>query len=173
VPDLGGTGFGALDLDARLPNQVFVEGADDSLFCEFDAVLAPDFWPALCAMARWHGDARVELLVLEPAWGRYPAVSLSVDADVDDYWAGIGYEPNGDIMGSIAISANVIAVTGPSGTWGWWGERDPEVAVSAVSRIRPRELDGVPSSVPSWGLRKPWRPISRDLRWSDGPGRIR
>ncbi|WP_113698799.1 hypothetical protein [Nonomuraea lactucae] len=130
-------GAAAFNLDARLPNQVFVEGAQDSLFCEFDAVLAPDFWPALCAMARWHGDTRVELLVLEPdcegfylpEYGMYPAISLSVDADMDDYWAGVGYEPNGDIMGSIAISANVIAVTGPSGRWGCWGERDPEVAV--------------------------------------------
>ncbi|MGN5381064.1 hypothetical protein ACQ4WX_39750 [Streptomyces lasalocidi] len=125
------------DLDARLPNQVFKEDAGDSLFCEFDAVLTPEFWPALCAMARWHGDGRVELLVLEPdcdafylpEYRMYPAMSLSVEAGVDDYWAAIGYEPDGDIMGSIAISANVIAVTGPSGRWGCWGERDPEVAV--------------------------------------------
>ncbi|WP_206506667.1 hypothetical protein [Streptomyces chrestomyceticus] len=130
-------GAAAFNLDARLPHQVFVEDAQDSLFCDFDALLALDFWPALCAMARWHSDTRVELLVLEPdpeefhlpEYGMYPALSLPVDADMDDYWAEIGYEPNGDIMGSIAISANVIAVTGPSGRWGCWGERDPEVAV--------------------------------------------
>ncbi|WP_411144117.1 hypothetical protein [Streptomyces sp. x-80] len=135
--DVRSRGAAAFDLDARLPNQVFKEGAGDSLFCEFDAVLAPDFWSALCAMARWHGDGCVELLVLEPdcdafyvpEYGMYPAMSLSVEADVDDYWAAIGYEPDGDIMGSIAISANVITATGPSGRWGCWGERDPEVAV--------------------------------------------
>lgn len=125
-------------LDIRLPNQVFAKGAEDSLFCEFDAVLAPDFWPALCTMARWHGDKQIELLVLEPEreefylpeYGMYPAISLPVDAGMDGYWAAIGYEPGGDIMGSIAVSANVIAVTGPSGSWGCWGERDPEIAVS-------------------------------------------
>lgn len=125
------------DLGARLPDQVFKDDVGDSLFCEFDEVLTPEFWPALCAMARWHGDGRVELLVLEPdrdafylpEYGIYPAMSLSVEADVDGYWAAIGHEPDGDIMGSIAISANVIAVTGPSGRWGCWGERDPEVAV--------------------------------------------
>ncbi|NRQ36424.1 hypothetical protein HII36_32005 [Nonomuraea sp. NN258] len=124
-------------LDARLPGQVFKEDAGDALFCEFDAVLTPEFWPALCAMARWHGDGHVELLVLEPDcdafylpdYRMYPAMSLSVEADGDDYWAAIGHEPDGDIMGSIAISANVIAVTGPSGRWGCWGERDPEIAV--------------------------------------------
>ncbi|MFD4757143.1 hypothetical protein [Streptomyces sp. NPDC058426] len=125
------------DLDARFPDQVFREGTGDSLFCEFDVALAPEIWPALCTMARWHGDDRVELLVLEPdgddfyvheGFGR-PAVSLSVEASEDDYWAAIGFEPGGDALGSIAISANVIAITGPSAKWGCWGERDPEVAV--------------------------------------------
>lgn len=124
-------------LDARLPDRVFKESGEGSLFCEFDAVLTPEFWPVLRAMARWHGDEHVELLVLEPGcdefylpeYRMYPAVSLSVEADADDYWAVIGHEPEGDVMGSIAISANVIAVAGPSGRWGCWGERDPEVAV--------------------------------------------
>ncbi|MEV7001799.1 hypothetical protein AB0N62_29470 [Streptomyces sp. NPDC093982] len=135
--DVRSRGVFIFDLDARLPGQVFKESGNDSLFCEFDAVLTPEFWPALRAMARWHGDSRVEVLVLEPdcdafylpGYRMYPAVSLSVEDNEDDYWAAIGHEPDGDVMGSIAISANVVAVTGPSGRWGCWGERDPEVAV--------------------------------------------
>ncbi|MCC2319269.1 hypothetical protein [Cellulomonas chengniuliangii] len=130
-------GAATFNLGARLPDQVFKGDVKDSLFCEFDAVLTREFWPALCAMAQWHGDSEVELLVLEPdcdafyrpMFGLYPALSLSVRASMDDYWAMIGHEPDGNIMGSIAISANVIAVTGSSGEWGCWGERDPEVAV--------------------------------------------
>ncbi|MFG1871918.1 hypothetical protein [Micromonospora arborensis] len=125
------------DFSVRLPDQLFREIGGESLFCEFDAVLAPELWPALCAMARWHGDEHVELLVLEPdcdgyylsEYQSYPALSLSVEASEDDYWALIGHEAASDIFGSIAISANVIAVTGPSRRWGCWGERDPEVAV--------------------------------------------
>ncbi|MEU7318796.1 hypothetical protein [Streptomyces sp. NPDC007083] len=125
------------DPDARLPEQVFRRGDEDSLFCEFDVVLTPEFWPALSAMAQWHGDTRVDLAVLEPEcetfylsdYRMYPAVSLPVEADKNEFWAAIGHEPGGDIMGSLAISANVIALTGPSGKWGCWGERDPEVAV--------------------------------------------
>ncbi|TYB97409.1 hypothetical protein FXF53_19840 [Micromonospora sp. WP24] len=124
-------------LDSRLPHQVFKEDASDSLFCEFDAVLAPDFWPTFCAMARWHGDQRVELLVLEPdcdtyylpKYRMYPAISLPIEASVEDYWAAIGYEPPGESYESMAITANVIAVTGASGKWGCWGERESEVAV--------------------------------------------
>jgi hypothetical protein len=89
------------DLDARLPDQVFRARAGDWLFCEFGVVLAPDLWPALCMMARWHGDERIELLVLEPDCDDfylpkglgYPARSLSVEAGEDDYWAAIGFEP--------------------------------------------------------------------------------
>lgn len=125
------------DLDARFPDQVCRERAGDSLFCEFDVVLAPEIWPALCTMARWHGDDHIELLVLEPDCDDfyvpdglgYRAVSLSVEADEDDYWAAVGFEPDDDALGSIAISANVVALTGASAKWGCWGERDPEVAV--------------------------------------------
>ncbi|MDI5976148.1 hypothetical protein [Amycolatopsis magusensis] len=130
-------GAATFDLEARLPAQVFRTPRPDALFCEFDVVLTPEFWPALCAMARWHGDEQVELLVLEPEadefylpeYRLYPAVSLPVESSMDDYWAVIGHEPNGEALGSIAISADVIAVTGPSGAWGCWGERNPEVAV--------------------------------------------
>ncbi|MDB1088176.1 hypothetical protein PJ985_11430 [Streptomyces sp. ACA25] len=125
------------DLGARLPSQVFKGDLGDSLFCEFEAVFFPELWPAFCEMARWHGDGHVELLVLEPDCDDfyiperlgYPAVSLSVEASVDDYWAAVGFEAEGDSLGSIVISANVVAVTGPSGRWGCWGERCPEVGV--------------------------------------------
>ncbi|WP_461026398.1 hypothetical protein [Streptomyces sparsus] len=125
------------DLDARFPDQVFRERAGVSLFCEFDVILAPEIWPALCAMAGWHGDDRIELLVLEPKCEDFyvpeglgcPAVSLPVEASEDDYWAAIGFESGGDALGSISISANVVALTGKSAKWGCWGERDTEVAV--------------------------------------------
>ncbi|MEU5990279.1 hypothetical protein ABZ806_15035 [Spirillospora sp. NPDC047418] len=135
--DVRAHGAATFDLAARLPGQVFRGDAGDSLFCEFDAILAPEFWPALQAMARWHGEDHVDVLVLEPGrdsfylpeYRVHPAVSLPVEGGTDDYWAAIGHEPEGDIMGSIAVSAQVIALTGASGRWGCWGERDPEIAV--------------------------------------------
>ncbi|MEU3572165.1 hypothetical protein AB0E96_27625 [Kitasatospora sp. NPDC036755] len=135
--DVPSSSASVFDLDARLPGQAFTKLTGDSLFCEFDAVLTREFWPALRAMARWHGDDRVELLVLEPGPDdlhlperRFqPTRSLSVDADEDDYWEEIGFTSDDDFAESIAVSAKVIAVTGPSGRWGCWGERDPEVTV--------------------------------------------
>jgi hypothetical protein len=125
------------DLDRRLPQQVFRRDAGGALFCEFDAILTPEFWSAFSAMARWHGDRQVDLLVVAPGadafylpeYQTHPAMTLPVDADSDDYWAAIGFDSGSGALGSIAISANVVAVTGPSGNWGCWAERDPEVAV--------------------------------------------
>lgn len=143
------------DLDARLPGQVFAGNRDDALFCEFDVLLAPDLWPAMQTMARWHGDEQIDLLVLDPdpdefyqcQYGMYPAASLPVDGDEDDYWNAVGFDSTPDVMGSIHFSAEVVAITGKSGKWGVWGERGPEVAVfrgfpDAASRDEWRESYG-------------------------------
>ena len=121
-------GGGVFVLDAKLPQQVFAGRKAGFIFCEFDAVLSKELWPALSTMARWHGDPHVELRVVEPG-GHFPVVTLPVDADEDEYWSAIGYERADDPLGSIALSAEVVAITGPSGRWGCWGERGPELAV--------------------------------------------
>ncbi|MET9260618.1 hypothetical protein [Amycolatopsis sp. NPDC004079] len=54
---------------------------------------------------------------------------MSAHADEDDYWTAIGHGSDDDFLDSIAVSADVIAVTGPSGKWGCWGERGTEVAL--------------------------------------------
>ncbi|GAA2459683.1 hypothetical protein [Streptomyces macrosporus] len=62
-----------LDLEARFLDQVFRERAGDASFCEFDAVLAPEIRPALCTMARWHGDDHIDLRCSSRTatpWGR-------------------------------------------------------------------------------------------------------
>ncbi|MFB8242429.1 hypothetical protein ACFC58_38455 [Kitasatospora purpeofusca] len=119
------------DLDARLPGQVFRELADEAVFCGFDTLLTPDAWPAIAALAALHGDRQVDLLVVEAHGVSGEALSLPVRATPDDYWARVGFGPDpgpGDLE-SITIAAQVVALTGPSGRWGCWGERDPEVAV--------------------------------------------
>ncbi|MFJ3902979.1 hypothetical protein [Streptomyces sp. NPDC090025] len=117
------------DLDARLPAQVFRELADEAVFYPFDTLLTPDAWPALTALAGLHGDRRIDLLVVAADGDVVPALSLPVDATPDDYWARVGFEEDGDAWESVTIAARTVALTGPSGRWGCWGERDPEVAV--------------------------------------------
>ncbi|MFB7616455.1 hypothetical protein [Kitasatospora sp. NPDC056181] len=117
------------DLDTRLPAQVFRELADEAVFCEFDLLLTPDAWPALAALARLHGDRQVDLLVVEADGTTGPTLSLSVEATPDDYWAQVGFDSGRDVLESITIAARTVALTSPSGRWGCWGERDPELAV--------------------------------------------
>ncbi|MDT0461013.1 hypothetical protein RM550_35790 [Streptomyces sp. DSM 41527] len=117
------------DLDARLPERVFRELADEAVFCEFDLLLTPDAWPALSALARLHGDRQVDLLVVEADGVAGPALSLSVEATPDDYWTEVGFDSGREPLESVTIAARTVALTGPSGSWGCWGERDSEVAV--------------------------------------------
>ncbi|QYN18886.1 hypothetical protein [Amycolatopsis sp. DSM 110486] len=125
------------DLSARLPDQVFRGPKGESLFGPYDDLIDPEFWTVISALARWHGDARVYLLSVRPGPDESylrdsnfcPAVSISVEASEEDYWAAIGFDSIGDSAPSIALTTNVMALTGDSGKWGFWAERDPEVAV--------------------------------------------
>lgn len=129
-PDtLRARGAAVFDLDARLPALVFRELADPAVFCEFDLLLTPVAWPALAGLARLYGDRQVDLLVVEADGMAGPTLSLSVEATPDDYWAEIGFDSDREALESITIAARTVALTGPSGRWGCWGERDPEVAV--------------------------------------------
>lgn len=141
----------AFNLEARLPGMVFRNSAESTLFCEFDAVLSADFWPALCTLAQMHGDDRIQLLVLDPdgdsyyvpEYDMYPAISMALTSSADEYWEAISEEPSGDVTGAIVFSAEVVALTGVSGKWGCWGERDFGVAV----------IQGMPTA----GLSDGWR----------------
>ncbi|MGE9696104.1 hypothetical protein [Streptomyces sp. NRRL F-5630] len=117
------------DIDSRLPAQVFRELADEAVVFEFDLLLTPDAWPALAAMARLHGDRQVDLLVIEGAYVSGRALSFSIEATPDDYWAEVGFDSGREALESITIAAQTVALTGSSGRWGIWAERDPEIAV--------------------------------------------
>jgi hypothetical protein len=126
----------AFNLEARLPDMVFRNPAKSTLFCEFEAVLGADFWPALCALAELHGDEQIQFLVLDPdgdsyyvpEYSMYPAASIALTSSADEYWKAISEQPSGDVTGAIVFSAEVIAFTGVSGKWGGWGERSLGVA---------------------------------------------
>lgn len=136
---------------------VFRRPAAETLFCEYEAPFAADFWPALRDLARYHGDATIELLVLDPdvdsyyvpEYHFYPAASLSIDLDEDYYWDVLNEEPEGDVSGAIVHSANTIALTGSSGAWGLWGERSLGVAL----------VQGVPAGNRSDGWRAEYGPF--------------
>ncbi|MFD8323934.1 hypothetical protein ACFVZ3_03525 [Kitasatospora purpeofusca] len=119
------------DLDARLPAQVFRDLGDEAVFCGFDTLLTPEAWPALAALAAVHGDRQVDLLVVEGYGVTGAALSLPVRATPDEYWAQVGFgpDPGPEDLESITIAAQAVALTGPSGRWGCWGERDLEVAI--------------------------------------------
>jgi hypothetical protein len=124
-------------ISRRLPDMVFQRVARPTLFCEYEAVLGAGFWPALANLASLHGDDTVDVLTLDPdpvtyyrqEYGYYASFSLRTRASPGEYWDAIADVPSGDQAGAIVYTANVVAVTGPSASWGCWGERGLGIAV--------------------------------------------
>ncbi|MFC4110780.1 hypothetical protein [Micromonospora zhanjiangensis] len=116
---------------------VFLMPSKFALFCEYEALFAADFWPALTELAAVHGDSVVDLLVIEPnaasyyipEYRMYPAFSLPVESNEDRYWDALNEEPEGDITGAVIHSANMIALSGLSARWGIWADRHLGIAV--------------------------------------------
>lgn len=126
---------GVFEVARRFPDVVVKDEHITTTFCEFGAVFSADLWPALTELAAAHGDDYVHLVVVEPdvdryvaGYGVWPALSLPVTASADDYWDAINEAPRGDATASLLEWAEIVAFGGDSGTWGCWGERDPEIA---------------------------------------------
>lgn len=47
----------------------------------------------------------------------------------DGYGDGLRHEPGGDPTGAMAYTLNVMTVSGSSGAWAVWGQRDWEIAL--------------------------------------------
>lgn len=145
------------DVESRLPVMVFRTPVSRSLFCEYETIFSADFWPAIASVANYHRDRQVEFLVLEPSaesyyapgYGMYPAFSIPIQSSEDEYWSALNESPGGDVTGALIHSANVVAVAGSSGKWGFWGERDLGIVV----------VQGVPSEGSSGGWRKEYGPF--------------
>ncbi|GAA2554874.1 hypothetical protein GCM10010435_26720 [Winogradskya consettensis] len=131
------------DLSTRFPDIVFRRPGPVTLFCQFDSVLGEDFWPALSELARLHDDDDDDVIVIViepdgedhhfPRYGWWPAFSMSTGAGIDDYSRVILEPPTGAGQASFLLSGDIVAVTGPSGKWGIWGERDAELAAVQAS----------------------------------------
>ncbi|MDP9903112.1 hypothetical protein [Arthrobacter bambusae] len=92
--------------------------------------------PVLQALVEAHNDTSVSLAVLDPApayyrdnYGSYPVFTLPGVTIDDNYWDAVTFEPGGDPTGSVAYTANVVALVGSSERWAVWAERSWDMAL--------------------------------------------
>ncbi|MFI9507914.1 hypothetical protein [Nocardia sp. NPDC052566] len=133
-------------LDRRFPEDVYRLSGVRTVFIEYEVGISSGFWLALSRLAEMFGDTSVDFLVVDPAhgsvnipasWDVYPAFSIDVTSSTDDFADAIT-EPTPDAEGIWMVGdlSNVVAITGRSGLWGCWGERN-----SGIMAIRAPDGD--------------------------------
>lgn len=145
-----------VDISARLPNSPFRRRTGYIVACEFDVVRDREFAPVLADLAARHGDEQVTMftVVPEPYWyrkefGAFPAFEFSGDVPWEEYVDGLVTERFGP---SITDIGDVIVITGDTGGWAVWTERDREYALV-------------------WSLH-PFGPWAHNDRWFGAPAEV-
>lgn len=134
-----------VDLDARLPDWPFRGVRGHAVIFEYDRILGGSFGDVLAALVDAYGDDTVTALGVEPPlfyyrdeYGLFPAFRIAGERVRIDYGDALRFEPGGDPTGSLGDSLDVIAISGSSGAWSVFGQRDWEIGL-----LRTVEPNGV------------------------------
>lgn len=147
-------------LDTRLPGWPFREPRGYAVIFEYDRIVGGSFGHVLAELAGTYGDDAVAVVGIDPRpacyreeYGLFPAFEVGGDRVRGGYGAALGLEPGGDPTGSLGDSLNAIAITGSSGAWAVFGQRD-----WAVGLLLAPDSDG------GWlAAGVPWMGIDGDL----------
>lgn len=125
-----------VDLDVRFPNWPFRGARGYAAIFEYDRVVGGSFGNVLAELASTYGDDNVTAVGIEPGPAYYrdeyrlhPAFRIAAERLRGAYGEALRFEPGGDPTGSLGDSLNVIAITGSSGTWSVFGQRDWEIGL--------------------------------------------
>lgn len=122
---------------AHIPQQVFKLGFGTFSCVEFQRVFIPEFWEIISGCMAQGNDSEAIFLQGGPepadmATG-CPGARFGRDTKSDEFYRAVSYE-DGGIGSSIQIQTIRFVLFGDSGTWGFWGDRDFDVAIAASRR---------------------------------------
>lgn len=133
---LQGSVAARVDLDTRLPGWPFRGTRGYATIFEYDRILGGSFGNVLAELAEMYRDESVTTVGIEPRpayyhdeYGFFPAFAIAGDRVRTEYGVALRFEPGGDPTGSLGDSLNVIAITGSSGAWSVFGQRDWEIGL--------------------------------------------
>ncbi len=141
-----------VDLDARLPSWPFRGARGYAAIFEYDRILGGSFGNVLAQLARTYSDDTATAVGIEPRpayyrdeYGLLPAFRIPGERLGIDYGDALRFEPGGDPTGALGDSLDVIAITGSSGAWSVFGQRDWEIGLLLAPDSNGPWLDaGVP-----------------------------
>lgn len=122
-------------LDVRFPNWPFRDAHGYTVIFEYDRVLGGGFGEVLAELADAHGDEAVTAVGVDPSpsiyreGGFFPAFSVPGGSIRTGYNDAMWFEPGVDVVYCLAITLNMIAITGSSGAWAVFARRDWEIGL--------------------------------------------
>ncbi|MDQ6946008.1 MAG: hypothetical protein M3256_06975 [Actinomycetota bacterium] len=125
-----------LDTATRLPDWPFLAASGFVTIYEYDRVLGGTFGIVLESLAQVYGDEAATVVGLDPPaayyqkeYNYFPGFQIDRDSMTEGYAVGLRHEPGGDSTGAMAYTTNVLGLTGSSGAWSVWGQRDWEIGL--------------------------------------------
>ncbi|MGL5861547.1 MAG: hypothetical protein ACRCY9_09875 [Phycicoccus sp.] len=149
-----------VDLDAIFPSWPFRGAHGYAVIFEYDRVVGGGFGNVLAELAGTYGDDTVTAVGIKPGpayyrdeYGLHPGFRIAGERLRVAYGEALRFEPGGDPTGSLGDTLNVIAITGSSGTWSVFGQRDWEIGLLLA-----------PDSDGAWlSVGVPWFAVNVDL----------
>lgn len=125
-----------VDEQAGFPAWPFRDKRGYATVFEFDVVIGGDFGGPLDQLARFYGDTDITVLAISPsletfriADGRYPSFRIDADLVAEGYGWMMVTPSIGATNAPLIDMADVLAITGSTGKWAVYTQRDWEVAV--------------------------------------------
>lgn len=126
----------SLDCRVKLPQWPFRAPSGWVRIYEYDRVLGSDFGTVLGALAEEYRDQDLSIVTLDPQmsyfryeYGFYPGFQVLGHDASERYGHGLRHEPDDDPTGALAYTANVVGISGSSGAWSIWAQRDWEIGL--------------------------------------------
>ncbi|UOE27521.1 hypothetical protein [Agromyces soli] len=132
-----------VDTGAHFPQWPFRVDAGQVAVFEYSIVLSDVIVPVLESLVDQYEDEEVLMLGLDPDLAYYreffgfaPGMRLAADSVGRGYRKGLSWEPNGKAIGALMFSLNAFALAGSSGSWGFFAQRDWDIAILMTAEDR-------------------------------------
>lgn len=125
-----------VDPAIRLPDWPFRALFGFAYFRTFGGVLQGRFEPVVQSLVEAHGDETVSFGVLDPTPDHYrerepsyPVFRVPASDIGETYWKWVSFHQDGPMMGAVIDTADTFVVTGSSGRWAVWAERQWDLGI--------------------------------------------
>jgi len=123
-----------LDVDRPLPDWPFLRPTGFATIYEYYLLPSPSFGEALQALADAYRDELITVVSFVPLPTYhpdqcFPAFQMARDGLMESYATAVRQEPGPPGIFALEITLDIVGMTGDSGCWSVWGQRDWEIGL--------------------------------------------